>query len=243
MSKSGRVWTNRLTRWFKRCDRCCSRFHPDVHGLVPRYMFRGISQEKLGRILAVLSQDDFGYDLHRGFFCCRIVRGPTFGFRLWRLIHEFRNTATDKRQALRHTVGRINHATLRAPSQILGELSETKVPGEPLTIDDDGTWRPFLPLPDDFVSVLNLSWFIPRTVKFYTSQGVTSVTGPRRMFQRIKAAWKLNLRFARFATRRNWDNDTFPPGAYIQSMRDLGFSIEFSNHESQSVCTDARTGF
>ena len=202
--------------------------------------FRGISNEKLGRIFALLAQDDFGYDIHRAWLGgYRIRRGPSFGFRLWRLIYEFNQPATDKRQGLRHTIGRISTSTIRAPSQILGELSETKVPGEPLTIDDDGTWRPFLPLPDDFVSILNLSWFFPRKVRFYTSQGVTTVTGPRKLFHLFRAFWKLNFRFAEFASRRNWNEDTFPASAYIDSMRELGFEISFDNYDYETESHEA----
>ncbi len=200
---------------------------------IAKQVFRGIPSDKLGRIFAVLAQDDFGYDIHKGWLSYRIQRGPSRGFRLWRMIHEFKHASTDKRQALRHTVGRISTAKLRAPSQILGELSETKVPGEPLTISEDGTWRPFLPLPDDFVSILNMSWCFPRTVRFYTSEGQTVVTGPRGLYKCLRAAWNLNLRFEKFAVQRNWNDDTFPASKYINSMRSLGFDIKFLGYEGQ----------
>ncbi|MGB7346944.1 MAG: hypothetical protein WBD20_22160 [Pirellulaceae bacterium] len=195
--------------------------------------FADISDEKLGRLFAVLSQTDFGYDIDRGWLGVTITRGPVFGFRLWRLIFECTHTATDKRQALRHTVGRINSASMRAPSQIGGELSETKVPGEPVTIGDDGTWRPFLPLMDDFVSVLNRSWVTPQTTDFYSSQGVTKVTGPKGLFRRIKAAVKINLHFARYADKRNWDEETYAASAYIESMRELGFTVDFHQYDAE----------
>ncbi len=197
---------------------------------VPKSLFENVAAQKLGRIFAVLSQDDFGFDITKGWLSYKITRGPTFGFRLWRFIYEFTNTATDKRQALRHTVGRISTATMRAPSQILGELSETKVPGEPLTIGDDGTWRPFMPLLDDFVSILNLSWLKPRTVSFYSSQGITRVTGPKGICKRISAAFQLNWNFSRFAEKRNWDGDTFRPNEYLESLRKIGFEIEFTEY-------------
>ena len=201
---------------------------------LPRNVFAGIGEEKLGRIFAVLSTDDFGYDVHKTWRGYRVFRGPTFGFRLWRAIFEFRNTATDKRQAICHTVGRINNGTFRSHSQILGELSETKVPGEPLTIGEDGTWRPFIPLLDDFVSVLNLSWFRPKEVKFYTSQGLTKVTGPRGIFARIKASWKLNFGFAQIATKRNWDQDSYAPDEFVNEMRQLGFEVNFTEYQPES---------
>ena len=198
---------------------------------LPKKWFAGFSDDKLGRVFAVLSQDDFGYDIDRGTFGVHITRGPAFGFRLWRLIFEFTHTATDKRQALRHTVGRINTSAMRAPSQICGELSETKVPGEPLTIANDGTWRPFVPLADDFVSVLNRSWFFSRTTTFYTSQGITRVTGPEWFHRRLITAWKLNFRFAQYAVKRNWDDDTYPASTFVNEMRGLGFQIEFDEYD------------
>ena len=213
---------------------------PGTTRRLPKRPFNGVSDEKLGRILAVLAQADFGFDIHRGRFHVHITRGPTFGFRLWRLIHEIRNPATDKRQALRHTVGRINAGLMRAPSQILGELSETKIPGEPLTIDDEGSWRPYLPLPDDFVSVLNLSWLRARTTTLYTSQGMTEITAPQNFFKRIVAAYRLNFRFHRLADKRNWDNDTFPASSYIESMRKLGFAVSF--HEYDQTADGTPTG-
>ena len=207
-----------------------SRIKPGSTKRFSKSWFKKFDDEKLGRIFAVLAQDDFGYDIHRGWRGVFVTRGPVFGFRLWRFLHEFRNTATDKRQALSHTVGRINSATMRAPSQILGELSETKIPGEPLTIGDDGGWRPFIPLMDDFVSVLNLSWLEAQTVDLYTSQGVTSIKGPDSFSKRIKAAFVLNHRFAKLATLRNWNNDTFPANSFIEEMRKLGFEVNFREH-------------
>ena len=116
----------------------------------------------MGRTLAVLSQDDFGYDLQAGWWGYHLVKLPVFRFRLWRAWYEFRHPATDKRQAFRHTIGRVSAADVSAPSRILGELSQTKVPGEPLHMASDGTWRAFLPLPDDFISLLRRSLFKSR---------------------------------------------------------------------------------
>lgn len=200
----------------------------------PKQYFQHLSQEKLGRILAVVSQDDFGYDVQQGWFGVRISRGPSFGFRFWRWFHEFTHLATDKRQGFSHTSGRISTATRRAPSQILGELSETRVPGEPLTIASDGTWRPFLPLVDDLISILNLSWFWPRKVCFHSSQGITEIVGPKRIWNRVRAAFKLNFRFKRFAELRNWDQDGHAANSYIEAVRRLGFEINFRPYASDS---------
>ncbi|MCA9135401.1 MAG: hypothetical protein KDB00_01545 [Planctomycetales bacterium] len=204
----------------------------------PVEWFKGLSDQQLGRILATISIDDFGFDVHRKPWGVYITRGPVFGLRLWRCFYEATHTATDKRQALRHTVGRINAAPLRIMSQICGELSETKVPGEPLTIDSDGTWRPFLPLMDDFIAVLNQSWFRAKMVRFATAQGQTCVLAPKSFVRRCIAAAHLNFRFAEYAKLRNWDDDTFPASSYINSLRDLGFRIDFESY-SESDDDDA----
>jgi poly-gamma-glutamate synthase PgsB/CapB len=190
----------------------------------------------------VLAQDDFGFDIERCIRGYRITRGPMFGFRLWRFLFEVLRSATDKRQAHVHTVGRFSYATIRAPSAILGELSETKVPGEPFTIAVEGNWRPYLPLPDDFVSILNLSWLFPRTVRFYTCQGVTEVQGPRGLLRRLKTGYRLTKDFAAYARLRNWDEKAAStPDAYIEAMQKLGFEITFRDHgaaQGQEAVTD-----
>ena len=201
----------------------------------PLAWFDWIDDATLGRLFAVLSQDDFGYDIKKGIFGVRVTRGPSFGFRLWRFLFEFAHPASDKRQAHRHTIGRISTATLRAPSQITGELSQTKVPGEPLVIAADGTWRPFLPLADDFVSALNLSWFKPRTVRFVSSQGVTKVTAPETILQRLKAGWKLTTRLAKLAQPRNVEGDAVQSRQYLQAFEEMGFKIEFQAHRHDTT--------
>ena len=197
----------------------------------PMKWFNWVDDITLTRMFAVLSQDDFGYDIEKTWRGLRVSRGPSFGFRLWRLLHEIRRPATDKRQGHRHMIGRISTARLKAPSQILGELSETKVPGEPLTIASDSTWRPFLPLVDDLISALNMSWFNPKTIKIVSNQGVTLIIPPAMLTQRVTACYRLTKDFAKFATLRNWDNGPTEPDAYIRSITDLGFKIRFSPHQ------------
>ena len=96
----------------------------------------------------------------------------------------------------------------------------------------------FCRLPDDFVSVLNMSWFWPATVHFYSSQGITSVTGPRALFQRVQAAIALNTRFKELADLRNWDESSFSVTSYVQQLRSLGFGIKFTRHEDNDESND-----
>ena len=213
-----------------------------VNGMQPgdiRRMPSGISNnatpESLGRLLAILAQDDYGFDIHYGWTGCWLARQPIFGNRLWRIIHELRNPATDKRQAFSHTIGRVTRATIRVPSQIMGELSRTKVPGEPFFIPSEGSWRPYLPLADDFVSLLNLSIVRSQTMRFFTSQGETQVSAPSSLWRRLRAWSVLTWNFEKFANRRDWEEgDDESPATYLEQFRKLGFEIEIRPYEDAS---------
>jgi poly-gamma-glutamate synthase PgsB/CapB len=189
-------------------------------------------EELIGRVLAVMAQEDHGYDLQRSWWGYRITRGPVFRIRLWRLLHELFTPAPDKRQAFRHTIGRVSEATIRAPSQILAELSETKVPGEPLLIQEEGGWRPYLPLPDDFLSTIYVGFGKKRPVRYFTSEGITTVQPPRSLVGNAAAYCRLTWHFARYARSRNWrEGDTAGPHAYLQQFTELGFRISFRPYE------------
>ncbi|MDH5552100.1 MAG: HEAT repeat domain-containing protein, partial [Nitrosomonas sp.] len=189
----------------------------------------------LGRVLSVLGQQDFGYDVKQGMFKSHTVtRGHRFGFRLWRFIYELRHPAPDKRQAFEHTIGRLFNGNLRAPSSIMSELAQTKVPGEPLFIPTEGGWRPYLPLVDEVVSSLDLKK--NKTVRFYSSEGVTELTPPKSIVQRMKARAVLVLKFDEFARLRNWqENHQVEPSHYIQSLKKLGFDVTFAAHKNDDA--------
>ncbi len=198
-----------------------------------RKSVRPHSDELLGRTLSQLAQRDFGFDLGRGRLRPFVVRGHRFGFRLWRFIHEFRTPATDKRQAFSHTCGRIFHGQLRAPSAIVSELAETKVPGEPLFMPSEDGWRPYLPLVDELISALDQP-LRAGPLKIFTSEGVTEISPPRSLWRRLQARTTLNLQFPRYAHLRNWKEGAAQPcGAYIEAVRALGFEIRFRTAESR----------
>lgn len=201
---------------------------------LPRNFFRQYDDATVGRVLAVLAQEDFGFDIEQGWLSPVVRRGSQFRFRLWRLWHEWQHPSPDKRQAFRHTIGRVSYANLRVPSGVLGELSPTKVPGEPLCMSDDQTWRPFLPLVDDALSALN-QWFTIRPVKFFTAEGITSLTPPRSALRRISAWMRLTFAFPAYAALRNWTaSSSDDPQGYVDALRQLGFTVEFRPYFSES---------
>jgi poly-gamma-glutamate synthase PgsB/CapB len=188
----------------------------------------------LGRMLAVLAQDSYGLELERTGRGWRLWRGHRFGFRLWRWLHEMLHPSPDKRQAVRHTIGRIFRGSIHAPSGILAELAETKVPGEPLQIGSEGGWRPYLPLVDELISALDED--IERgPLLLFSSEGITEIQVPRSLASRFRARNVLTRRFAHFARLRNWqEGSQSDASAYLKETNDIGLQIRFRPH------TDAR---
>lgn len=192
----------------------------------------GVDESTLGRVLSVLAREDFGLTLERRFRGGRLHRGDRTGFRLWRLLYETFHPSPDKRQAFNHTLGRFTPGPVKAPSNVLAELTETRVPGEPLFIPEESGWRPFLPMVDDALSSLTLS-LGSKPMRLYSGEGVTEVRPPRFPLGRMFAWTALTLRFARYAGLRNWtEQSRLEPGAYVNALRRLGFRIEFHPHAS-----------
>lgn len=190
----------------------------------------GTSEEAtLGRVLSELSRSDYGFDLETGPFGRHLTRGPLFRIRLWRLLHELTHPSPDKRQAFSHTLGRVFRGRLRAPSTILAELAETKVPGEPLFMAEEGGWRPYLPLVDEVLSSLDQLGAPP--VRFYTAEGVTELLPPSSLARRIAARTVLSRHFRRYARLRNWrEQDSNAPSAYLEALEKLGFTARLTGH-------------
>jgi len=206
---------------------------------VPCGLLKKYGKNTLGRLLSVLSQDNFGYSLRSNFLGCRIQRGETFSFRLWRLLHEMRTPSTDKRQGHSHTIGRLYKGNLYSPSAILGELTETQVPGEPLFMDSEGSWRPYLPLPDQILSCLQ-NPIRRKPVKIYTAEGITEIHPPPSSLRRLLGAGKLTLHFAHYAKIRNWEEEgAVSPGEYINALKKLGVQIKYISHEDGNGVSDS----
>ncbi|MEE9413462.1 MAG: hypothetical protein V3V22_10470 [Methylococcales bacterium] len=185
---------------------------------------------QLGRLLSVIAQQDFGFDVETGLFGSFITRGHAFGFRIWRLLHEFRHPSPDKRQAFQHTRGRLFWGTLRVPSGILSELAETKVPGEPLFIDSEDGWRGYLPLVDEVIAALAVG---NQPTWFYHSEGITRLQPPKSFWRRWLASWKITYYFTNYARLRNWqETSQNSPQSYLQALSKLGFQVNFQGHGS-----------
>lgn len=194
--------------------------------------FDGVPGERLGQAAMLLARHDFLLDFERRAGRWHMQRGDRMRFRLWRWLHEFRHPSPDKRQAFRHTIGRVFRGSVRAPSRILAELAQTKVPGEPLHHASEAGWRAYLPLPDELLSALDL----PRShhpLRIHTPEGITEVTPPASLLQRLWMRARLVWRFADFARARNWHEDAQQtPDHYVRLLRELGFKLRFVPHRS-----------
>lgn len=211
------------------------RLRPVAAGKTIRLSLRKLPLQEamtLVRILSVLAQDDYGFDVRFTRWRMVIRKGDAFGFRLWRFLHEIRQPSSDKRQAYSHTCGRLYAGQYQVPSRVMAELSETKVPGEPLYIDEEGHWRPYLPLLDQVVSSLDLS---PgqTPLRVVTSQGTLEIIPPGSIMAKIKAYAALTWRFASYARLRNWrsGDDNQQAAQYLSTLARHGFSFRLVPHE------------
>ena len=176
----------------------------------------------VGRVLAVISQNDCSFELKRSKLGYRLLKNYRFGFKWWRLIHEFRTPSPDKRQTFSHTRGRIFRGQIRSASPIMSELSETKVPGEPLFMKEEGNSRPYLPLPDEILSAAEA----PETINVFTAEGITSIKPPKNIHKRLLADIKFAINFKKYAVLRNWKKGfRREPSEYIDKVKKLGFDI------------------
>lgn len=204
---------------------------------IPKHLLTDTNDEHLGRLLSVIAQNDFGFDVEKSILGRFITRGHAFGFRVWRLIHELRHSSPDKRQAFSHTVGRLFWGEMRVPSAILSEIAETKVPGEPFFIESEEGWRGYLPLVDEVLSALELG---NKPSYFYHSEGVTQLQPPTNLVNRWLASWKISWHFADFARLRNWqEKSQHSPQSYLNALTELGVTVTFKAHDSTRYETSA----
>ncbi|MFC1833259.1 hypothetical protein ACFL2Q_00825 [Thermodesulfobacteriota bacterium] len=214
----------------RRLEAELSNLRPGQSKSVSKSVLGDVGEETLGRVLSVLSQDDFGYSIQHGRQMLRVTKGDIFGLRLWRFLHEYRSPCPDKRQGYSHLLGRTTRGSVRAPSAIVSEYSQTEVPGEPLRMASESGWRPYLPLVDDMLSSLG-GWFAGRPLRIYSAEGVTKVVPPRFLGRRLLAFLELTLRFNRYAALRNWSEDGLTsPRAYVTALDSLGFRVSHEGY-------------
>lgn len=193
----------------------------------------------LGRVLAELSRDAFGVTASVRERHIELHHGDVFRVRAWRVLHEVRNRAPNKRQAFRHTVGRRLLGEIRAHPGRMDEVTATTVPGERVTIDGQAGWCRYLPTVDD---ALDLPLGREGRAYVASSHGITVLSAPPALRERLRAKARLTLHYARFAALRLASLRGVEPSerrAYIEALeRELGVQVEFYPHGDCAISPD-----
>ncbi len=187
------------------------------------------------RRLSAVAQSDFTLQVRQGIFGgFEICRKEFIGRRIWRIAYELLHPSPDKREAAEHTVARHYTGRWICPSALMAEMAPTEVPGEPLYIDEEEDWRPYLPLPDHFISALDQPTLKNHEVQINSAEGITLITPPATFWQRRSAQWKMLLQFKSVAKLRNWrETAAYPEHGYIDAFKKMGFGVRFRSNASQ----------
>jgi poly-gamma-glutamate synthase PgsB/CapB len=205
---------------------------------IPMPTHRGQRPEHadLVRILPMLTSNDWGLDVDASGDRLLVRRGDRRVTRMWRVLHEIKHPAGNKRQAFRHTTGRAYAGRLRAHPGRLDEVTATVVPGERLHFDAEGGWGRHLPLVDD---VLGLPWLRGgkgRDVDVGSSHGVTTMRLRGNVFRRLRARWRLNFRYPELSELRRralMAEEPTERRRYADELRErYGVELEFRAHPS-----------
>ncbi|GEM_PF-1007863 len=206
---------------------------------VPRREDSCPSEDDLGRIFAQITRNDWGLDVEPlAGGSLRVHRGDRRVTRFWRLLHELRNPANNKRQGVRHTTGRRYVGRLRAHPGRLDEVTATVVPGERLHLEPEGGWSRHLPLIDD---LLGMAWIRPRPegVTLNSSFGQTRLRLSGSLGQRLRRRFRLDLRYAELAEQRRRALLSTEPEErrrFADTLReDYGIELEFEAYPALSL--------
>ncbi|MCP4150930.1 MAG: hypothetical protein GY757_24500, partial [bacterium] len=218
----------------KRLEEKATGTGPGKRLFLPADFFKNTSEKTVGRVLSLMAQQDYGFELRKETFWYELIRGPLFRHRWWRFLYEIRRPSPAKRQGFSHTRSRSFEGHLRAPSDILAELTPTEVPGEPVYTPSEQGWRPYLPLPEDYLSSLFLH-IRTKPVKIFTSEGITTIRPPQSPFKRVSAFFKLSARFHDYAGIRIRETSTRDePEAFTKELAALGFQTHYQPYAEES---------
>lgn len=190
----------------------------------------GVKRYELERALLVAARGGLPVTLDRfDGETCRIGKGESRSLVLWRVLHELRNPAPDKREAFPHTWGRSGREAMVVPPFQMGEVTPTRVPGERRQIDGIRCWGVFLPLVDEFLSALKASGHTRRLI---TSLGTVVVSTPRSSWGRFAAHLRVTWRYAHYARLRELSlgaGTDKERRRFSKAMSDLGFRVSWEH--------------
>ncbi len=200
---------------------------------LPQPLASSLDGPRLGRTLATLTRHDFGVAWRIGQRYLRVWKGDQSRRRAWRVIHEVRNRAPNKRQGWVHTVGRRQRGRFRAPPGRLDEQTSTAVPGERVFVDAEGGWGRHVPLVDD---VLDLPVLRSTPVSIYSSYGETRVRPAASLVRRLFNRLRITMRYRDFATERLAALASSEPhqrARYLRMLREgLGVEVTFHPYDN-----------
>ncbi|WP_428268476.1 hypothetical protein [Haliangium sp.] len=186
----------------------------------------------LGRILADLSRDDWGLGARVARRWMTLWRGDHMRRRLWRILHELRHPAPNKRQAYLHTIGRAYRSRVRAHPGRLDEATATTVPGERVLVESEGSWGRHLPTVDD---LLDLPLLQRRPVHICSSYGVATLTPSRSFFRRLHARLAISWGYRGMVSLRQSSlasDEAQGRRRYLEQVRSrFGIEIDFRSYD------------
>ena len=182
-----------------------------------------VSRDNLGRALSYLAQHNqsMNAERHRGGW--RVIQHYKLARRFWRLCHELRTPATDKRQGFSHSKAKKPSLDVHVPSCTTAEISATRLPGELQYLQSEQSSRGHLPLLDFLLSVLTHD-HRTEVAKTYTPDGILAVAPPPSLLRRLKAYWLISWQYAELDELRK-GNQT-EQQKYLHTLRDMGFDIQ-----------------
>jgi poly-gamma-glutamate synthase PgsB/CapB len=186
----------------------------------------------LGAILADLAHGGHGLYARRGKKALTLWHGDRYQRRAWRIWHELRRPAPNKRQAFLHTIGRNMPGELRAHPGRLDEITETLVPGERVHVANQGSWGRHLPTVDD---LLDLPLAGGERVHLFSSHGTTTLTPPASLLQRLGNRLRITRDYARLSTLRLTSLGGGEPRErqrFVEHVeRELGVTVRFEPYQ------------
>ncbi|MFP2912796.1 hypothetical protein ACLESD_48875, partial [Pyxidicoccus sp. 3LFB2] len=189
----------------------------------------------LGAILADLSRDGYGLYAERSDTTLTLWQGDRQKRRLWRILHELRTPAPNKRQAFQHTIGRVMPGTLRAHPAHLDEITETVVPGERVHVASQGGWGRHLPTVDD---LLDMPLRADGKVHLFSSHGTTVLVPPPSLARRLRNRLRVTKDYRQLAALRLTSLQGEEPRErrrYVEALeKDLGVVVQFAPYETQA---------
>lgn len=197
----------------------------------------------LGRLLSIKAQKMLQFSVSSDAEHWYIHKVPTYRFRLWRFVHEWRNPSTDKRSAHNHTTAYVPEAELFIPSSLVAEISDTQVPGEPLYHLKELSARPHLPHLDHLLSILSkdkpsqgfgehASEGPSTTIdsRCFTPDGILQLSRPKSLWQKLRAYFQLSRHYAKLDELRN--GPITAQQQYLNYLKELGFTLSFAPYGS-----------